>query len=54
MGIAEGEEWEPWAGLGGNAAESVRAVAENSRIARAQARAAVEPGFGPRHTGAIG
>src|SRR3954467_9065088 len=36
MGIAEGEEWEPWAGLGGNSAEAVRAVAENSRIARAK------------------
>jgi pyruvate dehydrogenase E1 component len=36
MGIAEGEEWEPWAGLGGNAAEAVRSVAENSRIARAK------------------
>src|SRR4051812_13624521 len=36
MGIAEGEEWEPWAGLGGNAAEAARAVAENSRIARAK------------------
>ncbi|MEA3036917.1 MAG: pyruvate dehydrogenase component [Sphingomonadales bacterium] len=36
MGVAEGEEWEPWAGLGGNAAEAVRAVAENSRIARAR------------------
>ncbi|HEY0311259.1 MAG TPA: transketolase [Allosphingosinicella sp.] len=34
MGIAEGEEWAPWAGLGGNAAEAVRALAENSRIAR--------------------
>jgi pyruvate dehydrogenase E1 component len=34
MGIAEGEEWEPWAGLGGNSAEAVRALAENSRIAR--------------------
>jgi pyruvate dehydrogenase E1 component len=36
MGIAEGEEWEPWAGLGGNSAEAVRALAENSRIARAR------------------
>jgi pyruvate dehydrogenase E1 component len=36
MGIAEGEEWEPWAGLGGNAAEGVRALAESSRIARAK------------------
>ncbi|HEY0131577.1 MAG TPA: transketolase, partial [Allosphingosinicella sp.] len=36
MGIAEGEEWEPWAGLGGNAAEGVRALVEDSRIARAK------------------
>jgi pyruvate dehydrogenase E1 component len=31
MGIAEGEEWEPYAGLGGNAA---RSLVENSRIAK--------------------
>jgi pyruvate dehydrogenase E1 component len=36
MGIGEGAEWEPWAGLGGNAAEAARALAENSRIARAR------------------
>ncbi|MBV9931510.1 MAG: transketolase [Alphaproteobacteria bacterium] len=36
MGVAEGEEWEPWAGLGGNSAEAVRAVADNSGIARAR------------------
>ncbi|HYJ53441.1 MAG TPA: transketolase, partial [Allosphingosinicella sp.] len=34
MGIAEGEEWEPWAGLGGNSAEAARALVEESRIAR--------------------
>ena len=34
MGIAEGQEWEPYAGLGGNAAEAARAAVENSRIAR--------------------
>jgi pyruvate dehydrogenase E1 component len=34
MGIAEGEEWEPWAGLGGNSAEAVKALVEDSRIAR--------------------
>jgi pyruvate dehydrogenase E1 component len=34
MGIAEGEEWEPYAGLGGNAAEAARAAVENSRIPR--------------------
>jgi hypothetical protein len=30
----EGEEWEPWAGLGGNRAEAARAQVERSRIAR--------------------
>jgi pyruvate dehydrogenase E1 component len=34
LGIPEGEEWEPWAGLGGNSAQAVRAAVENSRIAR--------------------
>src|SRR3954453_11632667 len=34
MGIAEGEEWEPWAGLGGNSAEAARALASASRVAR--------------------
>lgn len=34
MGIAEGEEWEPFAGLGGNSAEAMRALVEKSRIAR--------------------
>jgi pyruvate dehydrogenase E1 component len=34
MGIAEGQEWEPYAGLGGNAAEAARAAVESSRIAR--------------------
>jgi pyruvate dehydrogenase E1 component len=34
MGIAEGAEWEPYAGLGGNSAEAVRALVEKSRIAR--------------------
>src|SRR3954463_9088423 len=36
MGIAEGDEWEPWAGLGGNSAEAVRALVQSSRIARAK------------------
>jgi pyruvate dehydrogenase E1 component len=36
MGIAEGEEWAPWAGLGGNSAEAVKALVEDSRIARAK------------------
>ena len=36
MGIEEGQEWEPWVGLGGNSAEAVKAVVESSRIARAR------------------
>ncbi len=36
MGIAEGQEWEPYAGLGGNAAEAVRSAVESSRIAQAK------------------
>jgi pyruvate dehydrogenase E1 component len=36
MGIAEGEEWASWAGLGGNSAEAVKALVEDSRIARAK------------------
>jgi pyruvate dehydrogenase E1 component len=38
MGIAEGKEWEPWAGLGGNSAEAARALVESSRIARGKRR----------------
>ena len=34
MGIAEGDEWEPWAGLGGNAAEALKAFVAASPIAR--------------------
>jgi pyruvate dehydrogenase E1 component len=34
MRIAEGEEWEPWAGLGGNSVEAARAQVARSRIAR--------------------
>jgi pyruvate dehydrogenase E1 component len=34
MGIAEGEEWEPRAGLGGNSGEAARAQVARSRIAR--------------------
>ena len=34
MGIAEGEEWEPWAGLGGNSEAAAKALVEASRIAR--------------------
>jgi pyruvate dehydrogenase E1 component len=36
MGIAEGQEWEPWAGLGGNSAEAAKALVGDSRIARAK------------------
>ncbi|HEY5711627.1 MAG TPA: transketolase [Allosphingosinicella sp.] len=36
MGIEVGEEWAPWAGLGGNSAEAARALAESSAIARAK------------------
>jgi len=36
MGIAEGEEWEPWAGLGGNAASAAKALVDRCRIARAR------------------
>jgi pyruvate dehydrogenase E1 component len=36
FGIEEGQEWEPWAGLGGNSAEAARALVESSRIARAK------------------
>jgi pyruvate dehydrogenase E1 component len=36
MGIAEGQEWEPYAGLGGNAAEAARSLVENSPVARAR------------------
>ncbi len=34
MGIDEGQEWSPWAGLGGNSAEAARALVERCRIAR--------------------
>jgi len=36
MGVAEGEEWAPWAGLGGNSAEAARALVERTRVARAK------------------
>jgi pyruvate dehydrogenase E1 component len=36
MGIPEGGEWEAYAGLGGNSAEAVRTLVENSRIAKAR------------------
>ena len=34
MGVKEGEEWEPLAGIGGNARSGVEALIERSRIAR--------------------
>jgi pyruvate dehydrogenase E1 component len=34
LGIAEGEEWEPWGGLGHNAAARLKAFVETSPIAR--------------------
>ncbi|WP_114951852.1 transketolase [Sphingosinicella terrae] len=40
MGISEGQEWEKWAGLGGNAAAAVQALVERSRIAREKAERA--------------
>jgi pyruvate dehydrogenase E1 component len=36
MGIPEGQEWEPYAGLGGNSAEAAKALVEASRIAKAK------------------
>ena len=44
MGIAEGEEWEPWAGLGGNAAEAAR----GARREQPHRRAASASGHGTR------
>ena len=45
LGIAAGEEWEPYAGLGGNAAASLRAFVERSPLAGRprEARAAPVP-----------
>lgn len=39
MGIKEGEEWEPWSGLGDNAATQVKAFVEQSPIAMQKAEA---------------
>lgn len=36
MDIAEGEEWEPYAGLGGNSAEAARSLVANCPIARSK------------------
>ncbi|QMW22057.1 transketolase family protein [Sandaracinobacteroides saxicola] len=37
LGIAPGEEWEPWAGLGDNSAAALRAFVGQSALARARA-----------------
>jgi pyruvate dehydrogenase E1 component len=34
MGIAQGEEWEPWAGLGGNARSAVEQLVQSTPVAR--------------------
>jgi pyruvate dehydrogenase E1 component len=41
LGIAEGAEWEPYGGLGDNAAAALRAFVEASPIARARQDASV-------------
>jgi pyruvate dehydrogenase E1 component len=43
LGIAEGAEWEPYGGLGDNAAAALRAFVENSPIARVRKDAQAEP-----------
>lgn len=43
LGIAEGQEWEPWAGLGANAAARLKAFVGESPLARARAKPTVEP-----------
>jgi pyruvate dehydrogenase E1 component len=43
LGIAPGEEWAPWAGLGANAAAELRAFVERSPIARKTADRAHRP-----------
>ena len=45
LGIAAGDEWEPWAGLGGNAAARLKAFVEASPLARrpAEPRAPAVP-----------
>lgn len=39
LGIAEGREWEPWGGLGDNAAASLQAFVDRSALARRPAEA---------------
>lgn len=43
LGIAEGEEWEPWAGLGANAAARLQAFVGDSPLARGRSAPMVEP-----------
>jgi pyruvate dehydrogenase E1 component len=40
LGIAEGQEWEPWAGLGDNIATTAEALAQKSPVARTKRRKA--------------
>ncbi|VWX46706.1 transketolase [Novosphingobium sp. 9U] len=40
MGIAEGQEWEPWAGLGDNIAAEAQALVQASALARREAEPA--------------
>ena len=40
MGIAEGQEWEPWAGLGDNARVAAQAVVSHAPIVKERARSA--------------
>ncbi|CAN7572523.1 transketolase [Phenylobacterium sp. LjRoot219] len=43
LSIAEGEEWEPWGGLGANAAARLKAFVGDSPLARTRAQPAAEP-----------
>ena len=43
LGVAEGEEWEPWAGLGANAAARLKAFVSDSPLARRPAVPAPAP-----------
>ena len=43
LGIAEGEEWEPWAGLGDNAATQLKAFVESSALARKSPEPRADP-----------
>jgi len=49
LGIAEGEEWEPWGGLGGNVAARLKAFVEASPIARKVRETTVPAVPVPRH-----